>query len=248
MSGLYASPVSARRTGVLTVKQFGDKYKVSWSKSVRKKGYESLEQADCQLKRNSEKLSNNVARARSLIFEYAYCNAWDYFITLTINPQRYDRYDLPAYIKDLGKFFNNYNRNGTKVSYILIPEQHKDGAWHMHGSIAGILPEHLTINRNGYLDFPKYSEKFGFCSLSPIKSHEAVSKYITKYVTKELAFLPYGQRLYYNSHGLNKSKKIWEMENVDPSCMEWDYVHPDGYCCTAMTDSLDFLDSITLIP
>ena len=130
MSGLFLVPQDLiRRQGVLTIKIFGPKYKITWCKSSRKKGYELLDcDIDCEDSQNnlapvhSEKLSNNISRARSMVYEYAYCNSWDYFITLTISPDKYDRYDLKGYMKDLGKFINNYCTNyHSKVSYLLIP-------------------------------------------------------------------------------------------------------------------------------
>lgn len=194
-----------------------------------------------------EKLSNNISRAKSKCFEYAFCNSWDYFITLTIDQEKFNRYELKEYVKALGKFINNYDtHHHTKVSYLLIPEPHKDGAWHMHGLISGILPKHLVTNKNGYLDFKLYSKKFGFCSLSPLKSHEAVSKYITKYITKEMASMPYGQRLYYCSKGLATATTIYRFEDIDPDCIDWEFEQPDGYCKTSMFDNLDFLASVTL--
>lgn len=250
MSGLFLVPQDLiRRQGVLTIKIFGPKYKITWCKSSRKKGYELLDcDIDCEDSQNnlapvhSEKLSNNISRARSMVYEYAYCNSWDYFITLTISPDKYDRYDLKGYMKDLGKFINNYCTNyHSKVSYLLIPEQHKNGAWHMHGLISGILSKHLVINKNGYLDFSLYSRKFGYCSLGVIKSHELVCKYITKYITKDLSCMPFGQRLYYCSKGLNRSKVLYQFDNIDPSDFPWDYIHPDGYCMVSMVDNLDFL-------
>ncbi len=238
--------------GVLIVKQFGSKYKVVWCKAVRKKGYQLLNDSvdggenDSEVPhKNFEKLSNNISRAKSLIFEYAYCNSWDYFITLTISPDKFDRYSLNAYVKALGKFINNYNTNyHSKISYLLIPEQHKDGAWHMHGLISGILSKHLTVNKNGYLEFSLYSKRFGYCSLSPLKSHEAVSKYITKYVTKDLSSMSLGQRLYYCSKGLKRSQMLYRFDKVESDLLEWDFVHPDGFCKTAMVDNLDFLENM----
>ena len=109
----------------------------------------------------------------------------------------------------------------------------------MHGLISGILPKHLVINKNGYLDFSLYSKKFGYCSLSPVKSHDRVSKYITKYVTKEFSAMPYGQHLYYSSKGLNKSEVLYSMEDVDSSLLQWDYVHPEGFCKLSMVDSIE---------
>ena len=213
-----------RRHSVLTIKAFGSKYKITWCKSSRKKGCELLncdiddeDNQDDSDPVHKEKLSNNISRARSMIFEYAYCNSWDYFITLTVAPDKYNRYDLKSYIKDLGKFINNYcTRYHSRILYLFIPERHKDGAWHMHGLISGILPKHLVINKNGYLDFVLYAKKFGYCSLGPLKSHGAVSKYIIKYVTKDLACMPFGQRLYYCSKGLNTSKVLYQFDDVDP--------------------------------
>lgn len=96
---MSCSPVSAsqiRHYGVLTVRQFGPKYKVTWLKSVRQKGYELSEFCDKDdvsgqdkkqtSVRNDCKLANNISRARSKVFEYAFCNDWDYYITLTIDP------------------------------------------------------------------------------------------------------------------------------------------------------------------
>lgn len=272
MSLFYTSEL-IRSHNVLIVKQFGDKLKLTHLPSVRKKGfqeyvpdeYEGLARNPfdgrytdevsffepvsntTKKKVNDEKLANNISRARSQVFGYAYCNSWDYFVTLTISPEKYDRYDLKAYMKDLGKFINNYSTHqGSKIKYLLIPELHKDGAWHMHGLISGVLPKHLIINENGYLDFPKYSKKFGFCSLGPVKDPEAVSKYITKYITKDLAFRALGERCYYCSKGLNKPEELFRIENVIPDFIEWDFEHEDGYCRTAMVDNFDFMQNICI--
>lgn len=259
-----------RSLGVVSIRKYGDKFKVTWCKSVRKKGfkqyvpneYEGLiknpfdglyvpevPSFSCESNKpvSEEKLANNISRAKSKVFEYAFCNHWDYFITLTISPEKYDRYDLKTYIKDLGKFINNYNTvYHSKISYVLIPEQHHDGAWHLHGLISGILPKHLTTNGNGYLDFPMYVKKFGFCSLSSVKNHEAVCKYITKYVTKELTLRSYGERCYYCSKGLKKAELLYQLENCDPDFIEWDFEHEDGFCKTAMVDNLDFMQNICI--
>lgn len=168
-------------------------------------------------------------------------------ITVRGTPLRNSCDDLKTYMKDLGKFINNYHtHHKSKIDYELIPEHHKDGAWHMHGLLHGILPKHLITNENGYLDFPMYSKKFGYCSLSPVRDHEAVSKYITKYITKDLANRSLGERLYYCSKGLNKPKELFRLENVIPDFIDWDFEHEDGYCRTAMVDNFDFMQNICI--
>lgn len=164
----------------------------------------------------------NIRRAKAAIYELAMCNDWQYFCTFTISPEKYKRNDLKEFYKAFAKFINNYSfRNETKVRYLLIPELHKDKKnWHMHGLMSGIIetdlqkfkkgevPERLIKNK--YLNFEKYQQKFGFCSFDKVREHEAVSAYITKYITKEMekCVSELGAHMYYCSKGLNRSEEI----------------------------------------
>jgi len=164
---------------------------------------------------NDKKLSNHIARARTRVFEYAICNDFEYFITLTVDSAKLDRYDLREYMKKLGQFIRNYRRDyDVNIQYLLIPEKHVDGAWHMHGLIKGIPEEHLKINEHGYLDWEHYKKRFGFCSIDRIRNKEAVSKYITKYIRKSFdtdrGVAEKESKLYYCSRGLKKPEKIKE--------------------------------------
>lgn len=79
-----------------------------------------------------------------IIFELALCNDWEWFVTLTLNPEYHDRKDLKSYKKKLLTWIKNYNRTQkTNIKYLLIPENHQDGSWHMHGLMMGIPEEHL---------------------------------------------------------------------------------------------------------
>lgn len=227
MYSLYDSDVAR-------IEQYGNKRRLILHRSLRKKGIEvedknkSLNKAEKAENIGSSKLENNISRARSKIFEYSYCNTWDYFVTLTINSKKYDRKNLKKYHKDLTQFFRDYKKKyNSKIDFILVPELHADGlSWHMHGLIKGILPEHLQKNENGYMDWQHYKDKFGFISIDEIKSHEAVSRYITKYITKDMKnnVSELGAHTYYRSRGLSGKKEIkrgtliknvpdWEYEN-----------------------------------
>ena len=103
------------------------------------------------------------------------------------------------------KFFDNYRqRKSPGFRYLLVPEQHKDGAFHFHGLFMGIAPSDLVINEYGYLDFVPYRDKFGFCSLSRIQDFYACANYITKYISKDMfQNIPApGTHLYFASKGL----------------------------------------------
>ena len=80
----------------------------------------------------------------------------------------------------------------------------------MHGLIMGLPESHLCINKHGYLDWEGYSKKFGYISLDKIKNHEACSKYITKYISKDMSAKnrELNAKLYYNSRGLECAETI----------------------------------------
>lgn len=168
---------------------------------------------------NVENLSNNVetrldcniSRAKSRIRELASCNPWSHFATLTLNPDKIIRTEKPTITKCLGNWIGNYNRKyGAKLKYLIIPEQHKDGAWHFHGLLNGIAPDSLVRNEHGYLDMPYYANRFGFISLDPIRNLERCSSYISKYITKDMGAIQvaFGEHLFYASHGLQGKTEI----------------------------------------
>ena len=220
--------VSAYERDIAILKKYGKKFKLSLCKSVRRKGFE-IENRNIR-GFNQSKLENNISRAKSKIFEYAYCNEFEYFITLTINPLKYDRFNLAAYYKDLSQWLQNYKKNyKTSIKYVFIPEMHKDGAWHMHGLITGILPEHIVCNEHGYYDWPNYRNKFGYISMDKIRNQEACAKYITKYVNKDLedSIKDLNAHMYYCSKGLKKAVEVKRgtlSANSIPFDFENDYV------------------------
>lgn len=199
--------------------------KLTLLRSCRRKGFEKEVRPPGTV--NECKLENNISRARAKIFEYAICNDWDWFATFTLDAQKYDRYNLEKFKSDISQFIRNFNsRKGTDIKYLLIPETHKDGAWHMHGFIMGLpeeflrlftlkekLPKYIRDKLKKGLpvyDWISYRDKFGFIDLEPIQNQEACSKYVTKYISKTLAedIKEVGAHLYYCSHGLRTAKEI----------------------------------------
>lgn len=191
-------------------------YKIMYSKMpIKRSGFEEENKLKVKRDVNAKKLGNNVARARTRVFEYAICNDFDFFITLTINGDKLDRYDIKEYIKKLGQFIRDYRKKyDADIQYLLMPEKHVDGAWHVHGLINGIPEKHLIKNEHGYLDWEYYKKKFGYCSIDRIKNKEAVSKYITKYIRKSFdtnrGITEKESKLYYCTRGLKRPKKIKE--------------------------------------
>ncbi len=177
---------------------------------------------------NDSKLNNNISRARTTINELAFCNPWDLFVTFTLDSNKFDREDLEQYHKSFVIFLRDYGKkHNIKIDFLLIPELHKDGkSWHIHGLFHGLPLSHLhqfkigdtmgkqvaekVIKGETVYKWNAYENKFGWCVLEPIKNHNAVCIYITKYINKDLAssVKELNAHLYYHSRGLNKATKI----------------------------------------
>lgn len=223
------------RSDIFTIKHYGEYIeKIIYVKTMREAGWEDLREHKVKGTVNNKKLSNNLARAKATVREYALCNQWDWWCTFTLNKEKYpNRADLDKYAKDFMEFVHNYNRRTPdeyKVKYLLVPEQHADGSWHMHGFIKGINPKDLVKNENGYLEWKQYRKKFGFISMDKIKDADRASSYILKYMTKdtEKNVTEINKHMYYCSKGLERAVEVYRGEGTFHGT--WDWEHPEGYC------------------
>lgn len=225
-------------TNVLSVKKYGENLvKVSMLSACRVSGFEDDKKYVKKGTVNIAKLDNNLSRAKNRVRELALCNPWRYWCTFTISPEKYDRYNLEVYKKDLSIFIRNLNMyRDEKIKYLLIPEMHQDGAWHMHGFINGLCDSDLVVNSNGYYTWKKYNDKFGYMSLSLINDLEKTASYSLKYMTKDSSrnVSELGAHLYYASHGLNTAVSLYKGHADFHG--DWDWIHPDGYVRTKTID------------
>lgn len=185
------------------------------------------------------KLDSNFSRARSLVLQYALCNPWDYFFTGTLDKAKMDRYDLDTFASRLMQFIRDKRKKyQAKFQVLLIPEHHDDGAWHMHGLVYGLPEEFLSpfappaplkLIEGGFLNWPDYMNKFGFCSLAPIRDRVATAYYVSKYVSKDLSrrSADLGKHLYFHSRPLKKAEKMSDI---------YLYHRPLEECCTQEYD------------
>lgn len=179
-----------------------------------------------------EKLPASVSRSKRCILEYALCNHWDFFVTLTISP-KHDRNNLHDWLKRFLQWLRDYRKQGYPVQYLLIPERHLDGSWHAHGLISGIpdadietfkamrkrgvkVPDKLV--KSDYFNWKPYFEKFGFVSLGPIHNPIAAAFYCTKYVTKDNTRIvnEVGWHTYFHSRPLQRPDKLVDLYTRSP--------------------------------
>lgn len=241
------SPRRKEASGVFSVHAYGDLIKVTLFKkpcgkrpAAPPEGVESKTN-EPDVGATGARMANNLSRARARVFELAMCNEFSFFCTFTLNEKKRDRYDLPGFRKALAMMIRNINRERPewgKIKYLMIPEKHKNGAYHMHGLFLGFtsddlraftlserLPKAIRDNLEAgetVWNWERYAEAFGFFTATEIHNRTATAKYITKYITKELgaAVEEEGGHLFYASQGLAGRETVLWRET-------WDYAFSD---------------------
>lgn len=154
--------------------------------------------------RHQRSVQNSMKRSLGTIYDISRSNEWEYFVTLTFSPEKVDRYNyslcsakLSQWLKDIRK------RVGSDFCYLVVPERHKDGAFHFHGLFANC--DGLDFSPSGHFDdsgriiFNIGSYHLGFTTATAVSNNESVTKYLTKYVTKELVESTRGKKRYWAS-------------------------------------------------
>lgn len=176
---------------------------------------------------SEKKPDSSLSRARRTVLELALCNDWKYFCTFTLDKTKYDRFNLEVWKKDFTQWLRDQRKKFRKLGYefdcpfLLVPELHHDGAWHMHGLMGDIAPclipffcerkQGLSVPDylvdGGFFDWPDYRSKFGFCSFGKVQSKIATAFYIAKYISKDLQSTcdTLGVHSYIPSRGLQRA-------------------------------------------
>ena len=170
-------------------------------------------------RKKEHSLYSSLNRTRSALYMYArQCN-WEYFITLTYSPDMIEnRYDFSLCMKKCSRWIRNcQNRKAKELLYLLVPEQHKDGAWHIHGLLCNTTGLTFTDSGKRYDGKIVYNLddwKLGFSTATKVTDTYKVSNYITKYITKDLCAVMPGKQRYFVSKSIPKPKTFTAL--IDP--------------------------------
>ena len=77
-------------------------------------------------------------RARAQLRDIALSTPFEYFVTLTLDKAKVNRYDMAEITKKLTYWLDDKVRR-KGLTYVIVPERHKDGAIHFHGLFNGAL-------------------------------------------------------------------------------------------------------------
>lgn len=178
-----------------------------WETSDRFSGKKKVK-IDKPQNRSNETRSDSMRRAVNKIFDIAMQTDFKYFLTLTFDKQFVDRYSAAETAKLIHRFLDNLTKN-SGLTYLLVPEGHKNGAIHAHALVNGSInltdsgtmkPLHSdgkplkieTLKRKGIdlstcqrvYNVPQW--KYGFSTAIELYGDTLhTAKYITKYITKD---------------------------------------------------------------
>lgn len=202
----------------------------SWTDAAaqRPKGREAGKKSE------GDDLLRSMRRARAKLRRLALSNSFTWFVTLTLDKERIDRYDPRAIMKKVNVWLDNMvRRNGLR--YILVPELHKlekghtERAYHFHGFFAGDGLEVIdsgTISidgkprrpadeaqraewlaQGGHIVYNLPQWGFGFSTaLELYGTYSQAVSYVTKYIGKQAGERPMG-RWYYSGGGLKDAPR-----------------------------------------
>ena len=227
-----ASPVNAifaSETQVAPVYQQPKKRKKELTYNPFTDEYEPLRTLD-EAERSAR---NSLNRTKQNIYKYSRQANWEFFITLTFDESKVNRYDYGVCMKKANIWFNHQkSRKAPDLKYLFVPEQHKDGAWHIHGIISDVgemsfvdsgrvaigekAYRRSDVNSEGATIYNLSGWKFGFSTATKVRDKYKVASYITKYITKDLCASTFQKKRYYRSRNIPEPiEKGFIVENQD---------------------------------
>ena len=158
-------------------------------------------------------MERSMRRARAKLRRLALANDFEYFVTLTLDPAKVDRYDPAAIMKIVNRWLDNMvRRHGLR--YILVPELHRlrpgetERAFHFHGFFAGdvaAVDSGHTANGRPVYNLPEWP--LGFTTAQELYGeYSSAVAYVCKYIGKQDGERPMG-RWYYSGGKLAAPQK-----------------------------------------
>ena len=152
---------------------------------------------------------NSISRTKQMIYRICRSNIWDYFVTITFDPQRVNRQNYDSILSITTEYLKALKRKYKDFVYILVPELHSDGvSWHMHGLFKNIPDTELLFSGkyddNGLEIYNLKHKFFGWTTLTKVKDNDRVTMYMCKYITKMMFDQSKNRKRYIASHNCIK--------------------------------------------
>lgn len=211
-------------------------------------GSEIYEKSESGTSESFDRREDVYKRVKEKVFDIIYCNQWEYFLTITIDPKKMDSSSPSEVMKNLSTWLYHQTRFND-LSYILVPERFKkSNGIHAHALISAgdlgleysgrirIGKQSLTqeyCDRTG-IDYTEYDKiynatawPYGFSTAIKVSNNDgALSTYLSKYITKN-ADMIFG-RYYWSSRNIEREPVI-ELSNTDFEAVQFpEFAVPNG--------------------
>lgn len=195
-------------------------------------------------RRRQESIRSSMSTTKNRIFKIAMStNRWKYFVTFTFNKDAVDRYDYDACSKVMRYYLMYERRACPDLQYIIVPEMHKDGAFHFHA----LMSEDARVEYAGVYRGVNtwHMKKFtaGFTTATEVRDPKAICSYIVKYITKDLCSVTMHRRRYwYSVNTIKVPNDERFLMSVEQYKKFMEYSEKNGYvelakkCCCAGKD------------
>lgn len=179
--------------------------------------------------RSADNLARSKRRARTAVYDIAMSSDFEWFVTLTLDAAKVDRYDAGEVFRHLRYWLDNHVRRDG-LTYLLVPEHHRDGALHFHALFNDALPviDSGTISRpgckapkrprskaqrqawldaGGHVVYNLPSWPYGYTTAIRLYGdRDAAVGYVTKYISKSEQKI--GGRWYYSGGDLRRPEVV----------------------------------------
>ena len=143
----------------------------------------------------------SYVRTKKIVYDLARSNRWEWFLTFTFSPDKVNRYDYEDCSKKMSEWLRNMKRICPDMVYLVVPERHKDGAFHFHGLFLNCW--RFDFSFSGHYDksdrpiFHVGKYNWGFTTATRISDYRKASSYLVKYITKDLCSVTVNKKRYW---------------------------------------------------
>ena len=161
-------------------------------------------------------LAESRRRTIQAVTGIALSNDWDWFVTLTLDPEKVNRYYYPEVASKVSVWLRNARqRHARDLGYLLVPELHKDSAFHFHGLFKDC--EGLDFRPSGKRDkagreiYNVGLYGLGWTTATRVDDSVSAALYLTKYITKDLCAVTFNKKRYWASRNLARPQIQYDL-------------------------------------
>lgn len=219
------SDITKEYPNMVKVIIYHENYTLTFGKSSEQKKTEKKQKKEDHIHRS-------LRRSKAAIKDIMLSNRFDLWCTFTYNcrncepkcknnpcicsPATCKRFDVEYTHRTLRNWFRNQKKHSPSLSYLAVPEFHKNGAIHFHclmSNFNGALKDSGKKTKNnqtiynasgyysGWTEFVKIGENADWSDFET--EYARVSSYITKYITKDMPMIS-GRHRYIVSKQLSR--------------------------------------------